>query len=361
MALVHGVLALLALLPAALTLANLRLYRPPPSGAAEPVSAIVPARDEQANIGACLQALRANAGCAEIVVVDDHSTDATAAIIAAHAAQDARVRRIVPPPLPPGWSGKPHACAAGAAAARHPVLLFIDADVRLAPDAVARLACGLRTERLALASAFPRELCRSLGETLLVPLIHVLLLGYLPFWMMRRSAAPGFAAGCGQVFVADAAAYRRIGGHGAVRRTWHDGVTLPRAFRAHGLMTGLFDGSDLARCRMYAGLAATWRGFSKNAREGLAKPAALPVWTLLLAGGFVLAPCAALLTGAPVLVAAVLLLAVARVVLGWRVGHSAPAMLLTPAGVLLMLVLQWRALLRRPGRPERWRGRVQTA
>ncbi len=368
MTLLCVVAALLAALPAGMTLWNLALFRPPPSIAPGlAVSVVIPARDEAGNIGACLDAVRASAGVAlEILVVDDGSRDATPAIVAGQQAADPRIRLLRPPPLPEGWSGKPHACFVGSRHATQPILLFIDADVRLAPGAVARLAAGLRAERLALASGFPRELAASLGETLLVPLIHVLLLGYLPFALMRSRPDPGFGAGCGQVMMADAAAYRAIGGHGAVRRTWHDGVTLPRAFRAAGHMTGLFDVTGLATCRMYAGFAATWRGFGKNAREGLATPRGLPVWTLLLGGGHVLGwLLAALLPwvaaarwATALLLAALALLLVARTATARRFRQGWLAVALTPFGMLAMLALQWAALLRPARGAVAWRGRL---
>lgn len=362
------VAALLAALPAGMTLWNLALFRPPPPAAPGlAVSVVIPARDEAGNIGACLDAVGASVGVAlEILVVDDASRDATAEIVAARQAMDSRIRLLRPPPLPDGWSGKPHACFVGAGHATQPILLFIDADVRLAPDAVARLAAGLRTERLGLASGFPRELAGSLGEMLMVPLIHVLLLGYLPFALMRRRPDPGFGAGCGQVMMADAAAYRAVGGHGAVRRTWHDGVTLPRAFRAAGHMTGLFDVTNLATCRMYAGFGATWRGFGKNAREGLATPRGLPVWTLLLGGGYVLGwLLAALLPwvaaarwAAALLLGALALLLVARTATALRFRQGWLAVALTPFGMLAMLALQWAALLRPARGAVVWRGRL---
>ena len=364
--------AALALLPALLTLWNLAEFRRPhpviPPGLA--VSVIVPARDEAANIGACLDAVRAQAGVdLDIVVVDDQSRDATPQLVAQRMAIDPRVRMVTPPALPEGWSGKPHACFAGSLHARHPILLFIDADVRLAPAAAATLAAELRAQSLALVSGFPRELTGSMGELLLVPLIHVLLLGYLPIALMRRRPDVGLGAGCGQIMMADAAAYRAIGGHGAVRRSWHDGVTLPRAFRGAGQMTGLVDVTDLAACRMYAGLAATWRGFAKNAREGLATPTALPVWTLLLGGGHVLGwGLAALLPwlggarwAAAALLASLALLAAARIALALRFRQNLLAVLLTPFAMSAMLVLQWRALLARRGRVPLWRGRVQVS
>jgi len=215
-------------------------------------------------------------------VVDDNSTDDTAARVQLAAAADPRMRLHWAPKLPPGWGGKMHACHEGALQARHPVLLFLDCDVRVAAGAMAGY---LRRTGVALASGFPRQQTGTPGEALLIPLIHVVLLGYLALPGMRLSHHPGFGAGCGQVMVADAAAYRAVGGHAAIRGSWHDGLHLPRAFRRHGQRTDIFDAAPLATCRMYRGLAETWQGLAKNARAGMATPAALPVWTLLLGGG----------------------------------------------------------------------------
>ena len=361
----------LALLPAAMTLWNLAVFRPSRLALAPglSISVIIPARDEAANIGACLDAVRAQGGATlDIIVVDDQSRDATPRLVAERIAIDPRVRLVSPPPLPPGWSGKPHACFAGSAHARHGILLFIDADVRLAAAAAATLATELRARALGLVSGFPRERTGSFGELLLIPLIHVLLLGYLPIALMRSRPDAGLGAGCGQIMMADAQAYRALGGHGAVRASWHDGVTLPRAFRQAGHMTGLVDVTGLATCRMYEGFAATWRGFSKNAREGLAKPAALPVWTLLLGGGFVLGwVLAALLPFLSVprwaevtLLASLGLQAAARIALAVRFRQNLLAVPLTPLAMAAMLALQWRSLLAPRGRVPLWRGRVQT-
>ncbi len=364
--------AALALLPAAMTLWNLAVFQPSrlalTPGLA--VSVIIPARDEAENIGACLDAIRAQSDVTlDIVVVDDQSRDATPQLVAERIAIDPRVRLVSPPPLPAGWAGKPHACFAGSAHARHGILLFIDADVRLTPAAAATLATELRARSLGLVSGFPRELTGSFGELLLVPLIHVLLLGYLPIALMRSRLDTGLGAGCGQVMMADAQAYRILGGHGAIRASWHDGVTLPRAFREAGHMTGLVDVTGLAACRMYEGFMATWRGFSKNAREGLAKPVPLTVWTLLLGGGFVLGWVLALLLplltvprwAEAMLLASLGLSAAARIALALRFRQNLLAVLLTPLAMTAMLALQWRSLLVPRGRMPLWRGRVQTS
>ena len=359
----------LALLPVLVGGINLGLYRRPPraGGGTAALSVLIPARNEAANIGDALRSVLANRDLElEVVVLDDESQDDTAAIVRALAEEDPRVRLAPAPALPPGWSGKQHACHVLAGLAKHGRLVFMDADVRLAPDALGRMGGFLDRGGAKLASGFPRELTGGLGEALVIPLIHFLLLGYLPVWAMRRSPSPGLGAGCGQLFIADREAYREAGGHAAIRASLHDGIKLPRAFRAAGHGTDLFDATDLADCRMYSGLGEVWSGFSKNATEGMATPKALPLWTVLLFGGqvlpFLLLAAAvplgwdspvALLSG----IAAGAALAF-RLAMAWRFRQSVPAALLHPLGILLVLAIQWTALVRaRRGRPATWRGR----
>jgi hypothetical protein len=244
-------------------------------------------------------------------------------------------------------------------------MVFADADVRLRPVALARL-CAALDGGLDLASGFPRQRTETLAETLVVPQIHVLLLGYLPLPLARLLArAPGFAAGCGQLIAVRRAAYAAAGGHAAIRATRHDGLMLPRLFRRAGFRTDLFDASGLAECRMYAGLGAVWRGFSKNATEGMATPVALPIWTVLLGGGhvlpFLVLPVAALAgAGAATELAALAVALVwgARALLALRVGQGPLGVLLHPAGICLVLAIQLSAFAAaRRGRPAQWRGR----
>lgn len=360
-----GTLAL-ALLPLAMTLVNLGLYRTPKAVAAPgpAVSILIPARNEEASIAGAVEAALDNPGIAlEVVVLDDHSTDRTADIVRAIAARDPRVRLESAPPLPPGWSGKQHACHVLAGLARHDVLLFQDADVRLEPGSVAPMSAFLRASGAGLVSGFPRQVTGTLAEAMVIPMIHVLLIGYLPVLGTRFTSHPGFGAACGQLVLADRDAYARAGGHAAIRKSLHDGVTLPRAFRRAGIRTDLFDATGLARCRMYRGFAEVWAGFSKNATEGMATPVALPVWTALLFGGHVLPWL--LLVLSPDLVAGWVAGAAAgasvatRLLLAVRFRQSLAGALLHPLGVVAMLAIQWTALVRSArGRPSVWRGRA---
>ena len=369
MTIVAWIVLVLAVVPLLVAWRNLAAFdrpvAPPPAGTA--VSILLPARNEAAGIERAVRAALASSGVAvEVLVLDDDSTDATAAIVASIAAGDARVRLLTAPPLPAGWAGKQRACHLLGEAARFDVLMFVDVDVRLAPDAAARAAGRLlATPRLGLASGFPREIAVSVAERLVVPWIHVLLLGYLPMDRMRASTSPAYGAACGQWVVARRDAYRETGGHGATPASRHDGTSLPRTFRLAGWRTDVFDGHALAQCRMYDGFAAVWRGFSKTPGEGLATWRSLPFWTVLVGGGHVL-PAPLLLAGlathrgdvAAVAAVAVVANLVLRLRLRARFDSSWLGVLLHPVGAALLLANQWWSLLRdRFGRPSEWRGR----
>ena len=108
-----------------------------------------------------------------------------------------------------------------------PLLLFLDADVRVVPDAVARCVGEMRAREVALLSGFPRQILGGWMERMLLPLIHFVLLGLLPMGRMRKTTKAAYAAGCGQFFLAEREAYFACGGHAAIRDTRHDGLRLP--------------------------------------------------------------------------------------------------------------------------------------
>lgn len=366
-----GILAIsvlvLSAIPCGLFLLNLLIYRRlPQAGGNKPaISVLIPARNEQNNIGATLESVLASSGCEfEVIVLDDHSSDHTAQIVRDMAARDDRVRLESAPPLPPGWCGKQHACYILSKLARHELLVFLDADVRLASNGLGRLGAFMQTSGAALASGVPRQEVVTFSERLLIPLIHFILLGFLPMHLMRRSNLPALSAGCGQLFVTRREAYEACGGHSMLRSSWHDGIKLPRVFRRAGFRTELFDATDLATCRMYHTNKETCRGLGKNATEGLAAPGTIVPMSVLLLGGQVVP--AVLLPFAPVLSKPALgcaLLATTcaympRFLAARRFNQPFSSVCLHPVGIFALLLIQWNALVGSWfGKPNEWKGR----
>lgn len=348
---------LCALCPAVLFCINLRRYREPGvAGSLElpAVSLLIPARNEERAIGALVESVLLSRGVElEVIVMDDGSTDRTSAIVREIAERDARVRLEEAPALSPGWNGKQHACWHLARAAANDLLCFVDADVRLEPEAIARMAAFLRGGDAALVSGFPRQVTETWMEWMLLPLIHFVLLGFLPMAGMRRGTDPSFAAGCGQFMMVGRAAYFAVGGHSAIRETMHDGLRLPKLLRQHGYRTDLADLTHLVQCRMYTNARQVWQGLAKNATEGLGAPVRiLPVSVLLWMGQimpFALAIWLAMRHGTPAYVWACVLAAVAgawlpRALAAMRFQQAWRGAALHPLGVFLLLVLQWYAL-----------------
>jgi hypothetical protein len=360
----------LAVIPTITFLVNLRFFHPPrhrPAGSFPSVSILIPARDEAAHIGRALEAvLQSRDIIMEVIVLDDHSTDATAQIVRDISQRDSRVRLAKASELPTGWCGKQHACWELAQLAAHDVLIFMDADVEPTPDAFASLAAELTGGPAGLVSMFPRQITISLSEQLVIPLMHLVLLGFLPIWQMRRSSKPSLAAGCGQIFAARKGDYFTAGGHSAIASSRHDGITLPRAFRKHGIMTDIFDGTRLASCRMYSSSGQLIRGLAKNATEGLASPQLILPATMMLFGGQVLPVIlwiSSLISGDSAAslwagIATLMTIAV-RLIAAAKFDQSIPGALLNPVGIIYLLAIEWYAFwCHLTGKSIAWRGRI---
>ena len=361
----------LAAIPAGLFFKNLALYRilPAVSRKQESCSVLIPARNEETNIKSAIQSALANQGIdLEVIVLDDGSTDQTAKIVENMALADSRVRLETSSALQPGWCGKNFACQQLAQHARYPILVFMDADVRISsPDSLVRLAGFLTDSDAGLVSGVPHQVMDTFSEKLIIPLIHFVLLGFLPFYRMRASSDPRMAAACGQIIAVRRENYFKTGGHFAVKDKLHDAVALARSFRAHGLATDLFDATDTFTCRMYHNAGEVWHGFAKNAHEALATRRLIIPATILLFGGQIL-PFILLVSffiGNSTSLFAVLIASIAtlcalvpRLLSISRFKQSGLFALLQPLSILILLAIQWFAFFRSLRRqPAVWKGR----
>ncbi len=364
-----------AAIPAVLFFANLKLFvalsDSDPSGQQCPsISVLIPARDEAKGIRASVSSVLASTGChVEVIVLDDQSTDGTAEIVAEMARKDSRVRCISGTTLPSGWNGKQYACYQLSQVAHYDVMVFMDADVRLSSTALATMENYRGSHEIDLLSAFPHQETGTWLEQWLIPLMHYLLLGYLPFSRMRSTRDPSLAAGCGQLFMTTRDAYQRAGTHQSIASSRHDGIKLPRAYRTAGLVTDVVDGTGLAECRMYHNAGEVVRGVLKNAHEGIAQPKLILVFTTLMLGGSVM-PLVALVfalgsgntLAAWVSAVAVLLGHLPRAISAQQFRQPIAGVVFHSASVAVFIVLQWIAFgMSLAGRQIAWRGRTEVA
>jgi hypothetical protein len=332
---------------------NAALLRVPRATTSEArVSVLLPVRDEADRVEACLRSLLAQEGVdLELVVLDDGSTDGTVEVVLRVADGDPRVRLLTGRPLTPGWLGKPHACQqlADAAAATSDVLVFVDADVVLAPHAVAATAELLLSTGLDLLSPYPRQ--EAPGATLLVqPLLQWSWLTFLPLRLAERSPLPSLSAANGQLLAVRRTAYERAGGHAAVKAAVVEDVELLRAVKRTGGTGGVCDGTRLATTRMYGSWDELVHGYTKSLWT-------LPAPTVALMALLYVVPAVAAARGSRAGVAGYAAGVAGRVVAARRTGGPVLAAPLHPLSVAAFCLLAGRSRLHRRHGTLSWKGR----
>jgi chlorobactene glucosyltransferase len=257
-----------------------RLERaPPPSGDSAPsVAVIIPARDEEANIGRCVESLLAQdypPSRLRVLVVDDHSADSTASIVRRLSQRQPRIALITSPPLPPRWTGKSHACWIGTRAVVPPAewLCFIDADVTAARGALSSAVNAVLTQRLDLLSLMPRQELRSFAERLILP-CGLIVLSFLQDLRQSQARFGNAVAATGQFMLVRRDAYEAVGGHAAVCSAICEDLEFARRLKQSRRAVLLMGGDDLLSTRMYTGWRTLWPGLAKNLVDTLGGPAA---------------------------------------------------------------------------------------
>ncbi len=229
------------------------------------VSVLVPARNEEHNIEACVTSLlEQDYPDFEVIVLDDHSTDTTLSMLARLAGNDSRLQIIEGRPLPDGWLGKHWACHQLDRAATGELILFVDADTRHTPDMLLDSVSALLAERADLVTAFPREEVVTWGERLLVPVIGWGIFTFIPIRLVQRLHLAALSVTIGQFMLFRRAAYDAVGGYEAVRAETVDDMVLGRRIISGGLEWRLLDGTHHVSCRMYRGFWEAVGGFSKS-------------------------------------------------------------------------------------------------
>lgn len=229
------------------------------------VSVLIPARNEEGHLPACLDAvLQQGESVREILVYDDHSSDGTGAVVEFYRQRDPRVRLVPARPLEPGWTGKNFACAQLAATAQSEFFLFIDADARLRDRAVDSLVEEMRRRNLQFLSCWPGLEMVTFWEQALMPMLNFVVFSIFPGPMSLFMSHSSLALAHGACLMTDGQSYREIGGHSVVREEIFEDTRLAQLWRARGRRGLCLDGQHVVRVRMYSSFGEIWRGFQKN-------------------------------------------------------------------------------------------------
>ena len=269
------------------------------------VTAVIPAKDEEAMIDECLSAVRRqDYPHLEILVIDDRSRDKTGEIAARHAHEDPRVRVVQNDRLPPGWTGKTYVLHRHSALARGEWLWFLDADVKPEPPFLAVMLEHARAHRAELVSVLPELRCETFWEQVVQPLAGIVLMQAFPPQKINDDSSR-LAFANGQSILITRQAYDAVGGHRAVRDRFVEDIGLAQKVKGSGRPIRLATTRGLVSCRMYASLGQLVRGWSRILFDALdRKP-----WRLLLK---LLDPLVFCQSGHVILAAALALLAAGR-------------------------------------------------
>lgn len=260
-----------------------RLSRPLTIDQKPLVSILVPMRDEETNVVELIQHLsNLTYPNLEFLFLDDQSTDATSELIHQEAHRLSDFTLISGKDLPAGWVGKVHACHQLSQQANGTYLLFLDADVRLAPNTIEQAVALIKDEDAGLLTGFPKFPVTGLFAKLLVPMQHVLIYLHLPIYLANRTAHVTASAAHGSFMFFETMTYRSIGGHSSVKQSLVEDVHLARAIKKSGARVCLANVTQHVTCYMYHRNRDVWQGFSKNAFPGIGRSYLLAICIICL-------------------------------------------------------------------------------
>ncbi len=236
------------------------------------VSILIPARNEEKNIGCCLDSiLFQDYPSLEIIVLDDNSTDSTGAILQKYMNTPQKdnknfhsITLLQGQKLPCAWTGKNWACHQLALEATGELILFVDADTTLNTQAVSTAVGKISENNLDLVSFIPKQKMVSWAEKFVVPLIFWSVMFFMPLVLAYRLKISKLAMGVGQFIMFNHKTYKKLGGHEAIKEKIVDDIAMVRHFKQHRARWAIFNGVKLVSCRMYSNFKQTWEGFTKN-------------------------------------------------------------------------------------------------
>jgi chlorobactene glucosyltransferase len=236
------------------------------------VSVLIPARNEEKNIERCLDSLRNQVyKNYEVLVLNDNSTDNTAAILSRVAARDNRVRVFTGAPLPPDWYGKPFALHQLSREAKGDILLFTDADTLHGPSSIAWAVSNMQGLKADMISGYIGQIFVKFGEVITVPLMFFLTGFIIPLFINRFTKLSCFSAAIGQFIVIRRDVFTAIGGCEVFKKKTSEDIYMARYVKQNGYNTRFLNITEHVKCRMYKGYRSAIEGIGKNVFDFLGK------------------------------------------------------------------------------------------
>jgi len=227
------------------------------------VSAIIPARNEEETITLAVESLALQPEIAEIIVINDQSTDGTAVVLARLAEHFSVLRLLESQELPDEWVGKNYALSLGAAEARSEWLLFTDADAEHLPESTGGALADAAATGADLVSYSPEQLTPTWWERALIPFVYSRLARHFSYAEVNDPESPAAAAN-GQYLMIRRQVYEHVGGHAAVAGEVLEDVAIARRVKDAGFRIYFSGGAGRVRVRMYRSFRAMWQGWTKN-------------------------------------------------------------------------------------------------
>lgn len=228
------------------------------------VSILIPARNEDKNIGRCLRSLtRQDYNNIEILVLDDNSDDATGRIVDEWSKKDSRIKLLEGKPLLQGWKGKCYACHQLSRYAKGNYFVFTDADTLHSSYSVSSAIAALIINDLDALSVFPKQIMVTIHERMIVIFINLVIMALMPIPLIRKISNPILSIANGQFILFKRKIYDAIGGHESIKNDIVEDVAISRQVKRCGFKFAIFDGKESVYCRMYKGFREVVRGFSK--------------------------------------------------------------------------------------------------
>lgn len=233
------------------------------------VSILIPARDEEQNILNLLESIKEqDYKHYEVIVLNDHSSDNTLALCRIFCESDSRFQVLQGKALPKDWLGKNFACFQLANAARGKYLMFLDADETVANGLINNSIHRMKLRGLSLLTLFTNQAMLTLGERMVVPLMHFMLLNLLPLRLVSLSKSPAFSAASGQFMLFDADNYKKNQWHKQVKNRVVEDIEIMKLVKGFGYKGEALLANGFIFCRMYTNLEEAMNGFGKNLLAG---------------------------------------------------------------------------------------------